>query len=71
MLFFLGLVCLDLMTDGGSHFIHGGFRKTLAKYDVKPKNDRHIGSLVRLVDAYFTERYDFFEFPFLSFRVMG
>ncbi|KAK1609038.1 hypothetical protein QYE76_032711 [Lolium multiflorum] len=22
-----------LMTDGGSHFIHGGFRKTLAKYD--------------------------------------
>ena len=23
-----------LMTDGGSHFIHGGFRKTLAKYDV-------------------------------------
>src|SRR4051812_18901698 len=22
------------MTDGGSHFIHGGFRKTLAKYDV-------------------------------------
>src|SRR3954447_8562987 len=23
-----------LMTDGGSHFIHGGFRKYLAKYDV-------------------------------------
>jgi hypothetical protein len=23
-----------LMTDGGSHFIHGGFRKTLARYDV-------------------------------------
>ena len=23
-----------LMTDGGSHFIHGGFIKTLAKYDV-------------------------------------
>ena len=23
-----------LMTDGGSHFIHGSFRKTLAKYDV-------------------------------------
>ena len=23
-----------LMTDGGSHFIQGGFRKTLAKYDV-------------------------------------
>src|SRR4051812_34014229 len=23
-----------LMIDGGSHFIHGGFRKTLAKYDV-------------------------------------
>jgi hypothetical protein len=23
-----------LMTDGGSHFIHGGFRKTLAIYDV-------------------------------------
>src|SRR3954451_21043239 len=23
-----------LMTDGGSHFIHGGFRKTIAKYDV-------------------------------------
>src|SRR3954462_12274408 len=23
-----------LMTDGGSHFINGGFRKTLAKYDV-------------------------------------
>ena len=23
-----------LMTDGGSHFIHGAFRKTLAKYDV-------------------------------------
>src|SRR3954470_849887 len=23
-----------LMTDGGSHFIHGGFRKTRAKYDV-------------------------------------
>ena len=23
-----------IMTDGGSHFIHGGFRKTLAKYDV-------------------------------------
>ena len=23
-----------LMTDGGSHFIHGGFRKTLAKYGV-------------------------------------
>ena len=22
------------MTDGGSHFIHGGFRKTLSKYDV-------------------------------------
>ena len=22
------------MTDGGSHFIHGGFRNTLAKYDV-------------------------------------
>ena len=22
------------MTDGGSHFIHGGFRKPLAKYDV-------------------------------------
>jgi transposase InsO family protein len=22
------------MTDGGSHFIHGGFRKTLARYDV-------------------------------------
>ena len=22
------------MTDGGSHFIHGAFRKTLAKYDV-------------------------------------
>ena len=23
-----------LMTDGGSHFIHGGFRKTLPKYGV-------------------------------------
>jgi hypothetical protein len=23
-----------LMTDGGSHFIHGGFRQTLARYDV-------------------------------------
>jgi hypothetical protein len=23
-----------LMTDGGSHFIHGSFRKNLAKYDV-------------------------------------
>jgi transposase InsO family protein len=23
-----------LITDGGSHFIHGGFRKTLARYDV-------------------------------------
>jgi transposase InsO family protein len=23
-----------LLTDGGSHFIHGGFRKTLARYDV-------------------------------------
>src|SRR4051794_16889115 len=23
-----------LITDGGSHFIHGGFRKTLAKHDV-------------------------------------
>ena len=23
-----------LMTDGGSHFIHGSFRKMLAKYDV-------------------------------------
>ena len=23
-----------LMTDGGSHFIHGAFRKFLAKYDV-------------------------------------
>jgi hypothetical protein len=23
-----------LMTDGGSHFIHGGFRNTLARYDV-------------------------------------
>jgi transposase InsO family protein len=23
-----------LMTHGGSHFIHGGFRKTLARYDV-------------------------------------
>jgi hypothetical protein len=23
-----------LMTDGGSHFIHGGFRKTLGRYDV-------------------------------------
>ena len=22
------------MTDGGSHFFHGVFRKTLAKYDV-------------------------------------
>ena len=22
------------MADGGSHFIHGAFRKTLAKYDV-------------------------------------
>jgi hypothetical protein len=22
------------MTDGGSHFIHGAFRKLLAKYDV-------------------------------------
>jgi transposase InsO family protein len=22
------------MTDGGSHFIHGGFRKTLARYDI-------------------------------------
>ena len=22
------------MTDGGSHFIHGSFRKMLAKYDV-------------------------------------
>ena len=22
------------MTDGGSHFIHGGFRKVLAKYGV-------------------------------------
>ena len=22
------------MTDGGSHFIHGAFSKTLAKYDV-------------------------------------
>jgi hypothetical protein len=25
------------MTDGGSHFIHGGFRKTLARYDVNHK----------------------------------
>jgi hypothetical protein len=23
-----------LMTDGGSHFMHGGFRKTLARYAV-------------------------------------
>jgi hypothetical protein len=23
-----------LMTNGGSHFIHEGFRKTLARYDV-------------------------------------
>ena len=23
------------MTDGGSHFIHGAFRKMLAKYDVR------------------------------------
>ena len=23
-----------LVTNGGSHFMHGGFRKTLAKYDV-------------------------------------
>ena len=23
-----------LMTDGGSHFFHGAFRKMLAKYDV-------------------------------------
>ena len=23
-----------LMTDGGSHFIHGAFRRMLAKYDV-------------------------------------
>jgi hypothetical protein len=23
-----------LMTDGGSHFTHGGFRKTLARYDI-------------------------------------
>jgi transposase InsO family protein len=23
-----------LITNGGSHFIHGGFRKTLARYDV-------------------------------------
>jgi hypothetical protein len=22
------------MTDGGSHFIHSGFRKTLVRYDV-------------------------------------
>ena len=25
------------MTDGGSHFIHGAFRKMLAKYDVNHK----------------------------------
>ena len=25
------------MTDGGSHFIHGAFRKTLAKYDVNQR----------------------------------
>ena len=23
------------MTDGGSHFIHGAFRKMLAKYEIK------------------------------------
>ena len=23
-----------LLTDGGSHFIHGSFRRMLAKYDV-------------------------------------
>ena len=26
-----------LMTDGGSHFTHGAFRKALAKYDVNHK----------------------------------
>src|SRR3954464_1005526 len=26
-----------LITDGGSHFTHGDFRKSLAKYDVKHK----------------------------------
>ena len=28
------VVPIYLMTDGGSHFIHGAFRKLLAKYDV-------------------------------------
>ena len=27
-----------LMTDGGSHFIHGAFRKMLAKYDVNHRD---------------------------------
>ena len=31
-----------LMTDGGSHFIHGAFRKMLAKYDVNHRMHIHI-----------------------------
>jgi hypothetical protein len=34
-----------LMTDGGSHFIHGSFRKTLARYDVNH----------RIVPAYYPQ----------------
>ncbi|KAK1599267.1 hypothetical protein QYE76_008186, partial [Lolium multiflorum] len=33
-----------IMTDGGSHFIHGGFRKTLAKYGI----NHRIASLITL-----------------------
>ena len=33
-LFFRGLESLDTLTDSGSNFIHGAFRKMLAKYDV-------------------------------------
>ena len=35
-----------LMSDGGSHFIHGVFRKTLAKYGV---NHRIASAFPRLV----------------------
>ena len=41
-----------LMTDGGSNFIHNGFRKTLAKYDVNHRiarsEERRVGKECRL-----------------------
>src|SRR5215217_1581215 len=39
-----------LMTDGGSHFIHGAFRKMLAKYDVNHRiaSPYHLSLVVKL-----------------------